>query len=410
MHYHTRHIEKQIGGFLKTFKIVLVVGARQVGKSSLLRHLFPSWKNITLDPINDIYNIKEDPDLFLDNFPSPLIIDEIQYAPELLPALKRRVDSNDARGQYILTGSQNILILKNVAESLAGRVGIIHLDSMTLQEISGTGTCDNFVLELFLNGNTNLNKEIEYSDKAKSIVDILWRGSLPGLLGIENAFVKPYLDSYIKTYIERDVRLIENISELSDFSKFTRLLCALTAQEINYSQLGREIGLSPNTAKRWLQILFHSYQWIELPPYYGNAIKRISQKPKGHITDTGIICSQLLITSPDSLASNPNFGSIFETWVVCELIKKSKFLSSQPSFYHWRTNGGAEVDIVFERDSQLFPIEIKLKSTLSGNDLRGLKSFLSDYKDKAKTAMIIYSGKECFKIHRDIWAVPWNVV
>ena len=410
MDYRTRHIENKIHGFLKTFKIVLVVGARQVGKSSLLKHLFPLWKNITLDPINDLYNIKDDPDLFLDNFPSPLIIDEIQYAPELLPALKRRVDSNDGKGQYILTGSQNILILKNVSESLAGRVGIIQLDSMTLQEINGAGDCKEFVLEDFLNGNADINKKIECSLTSRNIVATLWRGSLPGLLDIENDFVKPYLDSYIKTYIERDVRLIENISELSDFSKFTKLLCALTAQEINYSQLGREIGLSPNTAKRWLQILLHSYQWIELPPYYGNAIKRISQKPKGHIADTGIICNQLLITSPEALASNPNFGSIFETWVVCELVKKSKLLSTPPSFYHWRTNGGAEVDIVFERDSLLFPIEVKLKSTLSGNDLRGLKSFLSDYQDKAKTAMIIYTGKECFKITRNIWAVPWNAV
>ena len=410
MNYRIRHVENRINEFLKIFKIVLLVGARQVGKSSLLRHLFPSWKNITLDPINDLYNIKGDPDLFLDNFTSPLIIDEIQYAPELLPALKRRVDNSEAKGQYVLTGSQNILILKNVAESLAGRVGIIHLDSMTLQEINENGERHDFFLENFLNGNANLNKEITCSAASKSIVETLWRGSLPGLLDIESPFVTPYLDSYVKTYIERDVRIIEKISELSDFSKFMRLLCALTAQEINYSHLGREIGLSPNTAKRWLQVLLHCYQWIEMPPYYKNTIKRISQKPKGHITDTGIICNQLFITSPEALAFSPNFGNIFETWVVCELIKKSKILSRPPSFYHWRTNGGAEVDIVFERDSLLFPIEIKIKSTLSKNDLRGLNSFLSDYKDKSKTAMVIYTGNECFKIDKNIWAVPWNAV
>ena len=410
MNYRNRHLEKVLVQYTGIFKIVLITGARQVGKSSLLENTFPDYKTVVFDPIRDIYGAREDPDLFLDNFPAPLILDEIQYAPEILPSLKRRVDKNEKKGQYILTGSQNILMLRNVSESLAGRVGIIHLDSMTLSELNGYGETNNFWLELFLNDDINFSGDIKYINVDCGPAEIVWRGMLPGLLDNDNFSVRPYLDSYIRTYIERDVRLLENVQDLTEFDKFVRLVCALTAQEINYSQFGREIGMSPNTAKKWLHLLIHSYLWIELNPYHTNTIKRISRKPKGHFMDSGIICNQLFIQSSKALAANPNFGNIFESWTVAELIKKSKLLSYPPAMYHWRTNGGAEVDIVFEMNSFLYPIEIKLKSIISKNDIRGLKSFFKTYPDKTKQAAIIYTGKECYRIDNNIWAIPWNAI
>ena len=237
----------------------------------------------------------------------------------------------------------------------------------------------------------------------------LWRGTFPGLLDAPDSIVPDFMRSYVETYVERDVRVIGNISDLSDFGRFLRLSAALSACEINTAQFGREIGINPKTARNWLRILEHSYQWLELPPYHGNTIKRISRKPKGFIRDTGLACYLMGISSPEALSAHPFFGNLFESWVACWLSRLAGQLPTPPLFYHWRSAGGAEVDIVMERDGFLYPVEVKCKTTLSRHDSRGIRAFRETYGNKVKRGIIIYAGRECMPVSDVAIAVPWTV-
>jgi len=395
----------------KYFKAILLLGARQVGKSTLLAHLFPHVKSIVFDPIQDLYKARQDPDLFLDSFPAPLILDEIQYVPELLGALKRKMDLSDAKGQYFLTGSQNLSMLRSVAESMAGRVAIFHLDNLTPQELLRLGDAPAW-LPAYLN-----DPKLFYQGRKAvleglpPLVEFLFRGTFPGTIELPTSQISRYFRSYLQTYVDRDVRLQEDIRQLAEFDRFLGLAASLTAQEINASQLGREIGISPHTARRWLDLLLFSYQWVELLPYHGNVIKRISGKKKGHLKDAGFACYLQKMESPESLAVSPNLGAIFETWVVNYFQQQCATLDVQPNWYHWRTAAGAEVDLVIEKNGKLYPIEAKCKTNLSKGDLSGLRAFRETYpKEKVMPALVIYAGKELFKLDEETTAIPWNLI
>ncbi|RJQ59463.1 MAG: ATP-binding protein [Desulfobacteraceae bacterium] len=410
MVYRNRHLEKRLLHLKSYFKVILITGARQVGKSTLLAHLLPDVKMIVFDPIQDIYAARQDPDLFLENFPPPLILDEIQYVPELLSALKRKVDRLDAPGQYILTGSQNLSMLRSVAESMAGRVGILPLDSMTAYELSGWGDRDGW-LPAYLNDPDSLEGLANGTiAQLGSLARFLWRGTLPGLLDAPDEIVSDYFRSYIQTYVERDIRRMEDIRELAAFDRFLGLAGALTAQEVNASQFGRDVGVTPSTARKWLDLLINTYQWIELFPYQGNTVKRLSGKRKGFLRDTGMACYLQRISSPDALAVSPMLGPMFEAWVVNEVLRQGITLAMPPQAYHWRTGGGAEVDMVLERNGKLYPLEVKCKSHLTGHDVRGLRAFRETYpKEKIMTALMIYPGSDCYRVDEHTVALPWNM-
>lgn len=408
MYYH-RHLEDKVIELSKLFKIIIIVGSRQVGKSTLLQRLYPQARNFVFDPAQDLYGVKHDPDLFLKQFEAPLILDEIQFAPELLPSLKRAVDQSDSCGLYFLTGSQNLALMKNAAESLAGRACIIELDSMSIYELNDIvkDNEDNFLSLLLSNPENLLSKKSILLDE-KPLYEVLWRGGFPGLLRFPEVYVSDFLRSYVNTYVERDVRLQENISDIREFTRFFSLLAALSAQEINYAQLGREVGIDPKTAKKWCSILEQTYQAYTISPYHGNTIKRLSQKPKGYLSDTGMICYLLKITSPAALSGHPRLGAIFEAHCVktCKIL--SKTLQQAPNFYHWRTSGGAEVDLVLEYNNQLLPIEFKCKTNITQTDASGIKSFMETYAN-SPYGVILYAGDVVRKLTDNIWLIPWNI-
>jgi hypothetical protein len=411
MEYKVRHLESKLKETARHFKVVLVLGARQVGKSTLLHHVFPEAQVILFEPLQDLYNVREDPDLFLNNFPSPLILDEVQYVPELLPTLKRRVDASDKKGQYFLTGSQNLSVLKTVAESMAGRVGILNLEGFTTEEMLGLGTKTGW-LPIYLNHPEALRTSVRgvYQEFA-NLAHFLWRGTYPGILEIPDSGISTYFRSYLQTYVDRDVRTMENIKELADFNRFLNLVAALSAQEINASHLGREIGIAPATAQRWLDLLTYTYQWLELFPYHGNTIKRISGKRKGHLRDTGLGCYLQRISSPEGVAAHPNLGALFESWVVNYIYRQFVHLPLDPHAYHWRTHGGAEVDLILEMNGKLYPIEIKCKTNVSKQDASGIKAFRETYpRQNVMPGLIVYCGNECFAVDEDVIALPWNAV
>ncbi len=408
--YKPRHIEKHIQEMSRYFKVILINGARQVGKTTLLKNLYPQLAQFTFDPSEDIYNIKTEPSFFLKRYAPPIILDEIQYAPELLPAIKRFVDENPERPQYFMTGSQNLALLKSVSESMAGRVGIVDLWPMTIYE--RYNQVDNaYWLHCYLTDPQSLHKHIQGTLTNADVLHTLWSGGMPGYSETPDTLLYKQFSSYIKTYVERDIRTLGEITAINDFTSFMGIMAALTAQEINYAQLGREIDITGPTAKKWLSILEQTFQWRSIPAYSTNIIKRVSLKKKGYFTDTGLACYLQHISNPEALLSHPLRGALFETMVVNTITSLLSCMPFEPQLYHWRSNGGAEVDLIIAFDNKLYPIEIKMKTVLNGNDLRGLKAFKSTYQTTTTTVMpgiVIYLGEHCLLLDDDIFAVPWN--
>lgn len=409
MEYKSRHLEKKLSNAAKNFKIVLIVGARQVGKSTLLKHFGPKLETFVFDSILDPYKVKTDPDLFLDLHPAPLILDEVQFAPALLSAIKRRVDLTHQNGLYFLTGSQNLNVLKTVSETMTGRVALLHLEGITLLERAGLGKEESWLNQYLNNPEQFIQTRPKIIPNLAPLHEMLFLGSLPQTMTLPKSELALFFNSYLQTYVERDLRLIEKVEDLGNFGEFLSLLGALSSQEINYSQIGREININPQTAKRWLFALSASYQWREILPLYKNNIKRLSEKRKGLLTDSGLACHLLRIKSPEDLAVHPFLGAIFETWVINHLYQLFSSCSMMPSVYHWRIHSGSEIDLVLEMNGQYFPIEIKCSRNLSGYDLKSFKIFKESFpKQKIAPGLIIHAGDENYLLDRNVMALSWK--
>jgi predicted AAA+ superfamily ATPase len=405
--YLARHLEPKLALTRQHAKVILITGARQVGKSTLLRHCLPDLPHITFDPIQDFYNVREDPGLFLSQFQGPLILDEIQFYPELLSALKRRVDQSSAPGQYFLTGSQNLSVLKNVSETMAGRVAILNLLPMTLHEKRAVP--EQHWLPVLLEDPSRLPERFKGCIPDIALWDVLWRGGMPGFMEIPTAGYSTMFESYVQTYVERDVRLVENIQDLRAFDRFVRIMAALSSQEINTSTLGQEIGVSHKTITRWINVLTYTYQCHLLDPYHGNTLKRITKKPKEIFSDTGLACHLIRLTTPQSLGSYPQLGALFESFVTNQIKAVLNSLPQSVNLYHWRTHSGAEIDALIEKDGFFYPIEIKMKTVLTKRDTKGIKAFVETYPEsKVKKGIIIYPGDRCFHLDDFVIAVPYH--
>lgn len=415
MDYKARMIGERLRKLIENFAVVIVSGARQVGKSTLLQHELPHWQSVVFSQAVDVGDARRDPDLFLDNHPAPLILDEIQYAPELVPAIKRRIDrvpdgaARRTPGQYVLTGSQQWSVLKTAGESLAGRAVFIDLEGFSLAEIAQVPAGDHW-LQRYLNApEAFVASKAEQFTFGRTLYEQLWRGFLPEADSLGLDLVPDFYRGYLRTYIERDVRLISDVADWQQFGRFVQLAAALTAQEINHSQFGRELAVTPQTAKRWLAILHATFQYFELPAYHGNTVKRISGKPKGYIADTGLACNLQVITTPQTLAGHPLTGALFETAVVNEVRKLAATMSTPPGMHHWRTRKGAEVDLLLERDGVFFPIEVKLTTRPTRGDARGIVAFRDTYPHlTVAPGLVIAPIDRVVAISEHDYAVPWN--
>lgn len=417
MNYKNRHLERKILQYREVFPALLITGARQVGKSTLLSQLLGGeLPHIVFDPVIDIGNARQDPEFFLAQHPPPIILDEIQYAPELLPVLKRRIDRDERPGQYFLTGSQNLALLRDISESLAGRVVVLDLGPLTLAERCGLGAQGQAPwLQVLLDAAGALpdfssNKRIEREAPYATVFEVLWRGGYPRTLDLDSALLAEVMQSYVRTYVERDIRTLANVQDQQQFSRFLALCAALTAQEINHSQLGREVGVTPQTAARWLGTLKATYQWLEVPPYHGNTIKRISGKPKGYFTDTGLAAFLQRISSPQALSGHPLLGALFETHVVMDLCRQFSRLDLAPQIHHWRTHGGAEVDLLLERDGICWPLEIKCKTRITPGDARGIAAFRATYPSlRQGPGLIIAPVEQVSRLRDEVLVVPYDL-
>ncbi len=408
--YVNRLITNRLEKLAESFPAIVIVGARQVGKSTLVKKVFGHKADyVVFDPVIDIQNARQDPELFLDNHTTPIILDEIQYAPELLPVIKRRIDDNKSPGQYLLTGSQQWGVLKSIAESLAGRAVFVDLEGFSICEICHPDKMSTWLPNWLENDPKAFSDKSKRLDAKVTLYEQLWRGSFPESQFFSIDLIPSFFSGYQRTYIERDVRVIADISNLQLFGRFVRLMSAMTAQEVNFSQLGRELGLTPKTSRRWLDILQHTFQWFEIPPFSGNVIKRISRKSKGYVADTGLACFAQAISSPSVLGAHPLTGALFETFVAAEIRKQCAVLPLRPNIYHWRSHGGAEVDLILERDGIYYPIEIKTKSRPGRGDTTGISAFRKTYPHmNIASGLVIAPTDKLQKISDSDYAIPWD--
>ncbi|MEA3347798.1 MAG: ATP-binding protein [Pseudomonadota bacterium] len=409
MNYKHRIIEAKLDELFHYYPVIAVLGARQVGKSTLIENLFRERVDtVVFDPVVDIGNARQDPDFFLQNLKQPAFLDEIQYAPELLSAIKRVVDRKKLNGLYILSGSQNFAVLKDISESLAGRVAITHLWPMSRNEMAGnemTGFIEKWLTE------ERIDLRDWQKNESEAVYPRIWRGGYPGTMNLPDHLVSGYWSSYLQTYIERDVRKIANIGSLQSFGRFIALLAALSAQEINHNQLGRELGIDRKTALAWTEIAQATYQWLSVPAFCRNPIKKIAGKEKGFFTDTGLLCFLQKISAPEVIAGHPLHGRLFETYICMEIIKNLQKLPMVPNLYHFRAYSGAEVDLVLELNGKLYPIEIKAKSNPTRKDVRGFASFRECFpKEKIHDGLLICAIEQPQKLSENVVAIPWWLI
>lgn len=408
MEYRSRHIESKIKSLFNSFPALTLTGARQVGKTTLIEHLFSGQlKTITFDPIIDVGEARRDPEFFLQNNPPPVFLDEIQYAPEVLGPIKRIIDKNNRNGLYLLSGSQNLSMLKNVSESLAGRTAIVPLYAFSHAESLGQALRASFLEEWVLNGKTPGPAGPDNGSPIP-VYPSIFTGGYPKTIQLNPEHLPVFWESYMQTYIERDIRRVSNIGSIQTFGKFISLLAALTAQEINFNELGRELNIDRRTAQSWTEIARATYQWFTLPAFSGNAVKRVSGKEKGYFTDTGFACSLMRISGPDAIPTHPMAGSLFETYVVLEVLKRIQAWPVKPAMYHYRSAGGGEVDCVLELDNKLWLLEIKATARPTAYDARGFASFRRNFPSRQIAgACVICAVEEMTPLADGAFAMPW---
>ncbi|MFZ5799891.1 MAG: ATP-binding protein, partial [Candidatus Omnitrophota bacterium] len=340
-----RILTKTIARAKTTFPALVITGPRQSGKTTLLRDLFRSthtYRNLE-DPDTRM-RAKEDPRGFLGQFEKPVVLDEIQYAPELLPYIKTDIDERRKAGKWILTGSQNFTLMRGVSESLAGRAAILSLLPFSFAERTDRGEESLNIISWL----KNLLPLPKGAQKLSSPANLLLRGSYPEIASKKTVDKDLWCSSYIATYIERDIRNLSQVGDLSQFERFLRLCAIRTGQILSVSELSREVGISVPTARRWLSLLETGYQIYLLYPFYRNLGKRLVKSPKLYFTDTALACYLLGLREPNTLLNSPHFPHIFESFVVTDLWKRFLHFGQTPSLYYLKTRDGLEVDAVLE--------------------------------------------------------------
>lgn len=364
MKYIKRNIEDKLNKLFKTYKVVLITGARQVGKTRLITEMFKDYKYINLDDYQMLVLAKNDGKLFLQRYGSPLILDEVQRAPSLFRTIKLFVDKDDEYGKYILSGSQLFKLMDEASDSLAGRVAILELQTLSLREINN----DNFNEKFLPTMEYIKNREKHLSNKTFDIWDHIFNGMYPELQN-KDKDREEFYRNYIKTYIERDIREITNVQNLDLFYKFMVCVASRTGQLINYSNIASEVGVDADTIKKWISILETSNIVYIIRPFYNKELKRVLKTPKLYFRDTGLCAFLTRWLTRETLENGAMNGAIFETFVVSEIIKSytnlgydyNKFIS----FYNGYDNTKgtqSEIDLILEMDGTIYPVEIKMNT------------------------------------------------
>lgn len=382
MRYYAREIETLLIKAVRQFRVVVLTGARQTGKSTLLRHVFKeTHKYITFDNPRDLKLAEDDPELFFEQYPGNLIIDEVQYAPQILPFIKMKVDSSSQKGRFILTGSQRFEMMRGLQETLAGRAGIYYLYPFSVRE--------------------GAKKKGEYVFRALN-------GSYPELMTSAALDSGQWVSSYLTTYIEKDVQLHYKLEKIRIFRDLIFLLAARCGQVLNYNLLSKNLGVSLNSVKSWVRILEVSGVIYLLQPYHTNLGSRIVKSPKIYFCDTALVSFLTGVSTKEILMRGPQAGALFENFVVMECVKFFSNMGIAPPVYHYRNNSGLEIDLLIEvlYSQRLIPCEIKLSSSPHKGMTSGIERLRSLLGDKGMLLResLICRVKEPFFLSRKVKA------
>lgn len=400
--HHPRVLTDAVQRVSRTMPVVVVSGARQTGKSTLVEELLPGSRTYrTLDDLDVRALAERTPDELVE-LPGPLVLDEVQRVPNLLLAVKRAVDRKREPGRFILTGSANLLLMKSVSESLAGRAGYLALWPMTRRERAGQGRagvwaelmdhpCDDW--PAILSGDDGMRGD--WRDTAR-------RGGypVPALEYSDDADRAIWFDGYVRTYLERDLQDLSSIDNLIDFRRLMRAACHRLGQLVNQTELGRDVQLPQPTVRRWLNLLEASYQLVTLPAYAVNRTKRLIKTPKAYWSDTGLAMQLAGLSTPT--------GAHLENLVLSDLLVwRDSTIAHRPELFYWRTATGEEVDLVVERGRDLMGIEVKATARPRAGDAKHLRTFRDEYGDRVRGCLLLHTGDETRWLGPGVLAVPW---
>ena len=370
----SRYLEARLRRSARTRPVVVLTGARQTGKTSLLRRLFPSHAFVSLDLPTEAEQAEREPQAFLARHPMPLIVDEVQYAPALFRHIKGAVDARRARhGQYLLTGSQKFTLMKGVADSLAGRADVVDLETLSFAETRAA-----------------LPKT--------ALLPAIVRGGFPELHADPRIDATAFYNSYLATYLERDVRSLAHVGSLRDFERFLRACALRSANLLNKADLARDVGIAPSTANQWLSVLEASGQVVLLEPWFSNQTKSLVKSPKIYLADTGLLCTLLNIRSAEALAQSPSAGAVWETFVCAQLRHRERRAGRARSLYFWRDRS-REVDFLVDAGAHVELFEAKWTELPATRDAANL-AFVTEAVGRARVARssVVCRAKHSFPL------------
>lgn len=400
--YIRRSLEPVLKKAVAEFPAVVLTGPRQSGKTTLLKRLFGRrYRYVSLEAPDVRASAVEDPRAFLDVHSPPVIFDEVQHVPTLLSYVKEKIDADRGKyGQFLLTGSQNLLLAEQVTESLAGRGAMLRLLPLSRREAEGRPQL-------------SLPWEAKCRSSRKTACGVVerWQGFLRG--GYPELVARPDRDahqwhaSYIQTYLERDVRTLRQVGDLTQYQNFLRVLAARSAQLLNLTDVARDLGVAVNTIKAWLSVLEATYQVIVLRPYFANVGKRLVKTAKVYFTDVGTLCYLAGLKDPEHAAAGPMGGAIMETAVLSEIVKTLTHRGVDPRVYFWRTSAGTEVDFVIDAGGKLVPIEVKLSATPRPVMASSIRSVQEDFRETALPGYVVHPGDVCLPLSPGVTALPF---
>ena len=424
MEYIPRAQEQLVLRYSQTFKVVAVTGPRQVGKTSMLRHLIESSEDanderryVSLDNTRQRDLAKSDPELFLQRFRPPVLIDEIQYAPELLPYIKLAVDSSNKPGQFWITGSQPFHLMRSVSESLAGRVGIIEMLGLSHSEWSGVASTP------FLPSAEYFENRVEVCTRLNSdeVFERIAAGSFPGIATLPSDVRPAAYDALVDTYLMRDIRDLSQVADELKFRRFMTAVASLTARPVVYAELARMADVDQKTAKAWLSLLVSSYLVKLVQPYANNVLKRLVKQPVMHFIDTGLAAHLTGWNSSQALELGASSGRFFETHVFGEVYKSYANAGQRPPVWFFRNNDKKEIDLLLERDGTLYPVEVKQSANPSKGDIKNFSALepaaardlppeLEAFRREIGLGTVVCLNPETLPLSHNAWSFPvWAI-